>query len=181
MAIHRLAPAGIGGLDLSLTATGIATAQGVQTLRTKAAPDTQVIDRLMSIADTIMRITLEQNIGLWVIEDMINSTRGHGVQTGKLHGVVHSLLHRNGIRTIHIPPATLKKFATGKGNAGKVAVIKAAWERLGYDGEDDNEADAAWLRELGLHLHKCGSVQLPQAHTAALNKITNQQQKEAIQ
>ena len=39
-------------------------------------------------------------------------------------------------------------YATGKGSAGKPAMIKAAKDKLGYPGNDDNEADALWMLEL---------------------------------
>ena len=49
-----------------------------------------------------------------------------------------------------IPVGTIKKHATGKGNAGKDMMIAAA-EKLGYAPKDDNEADALclmhWLME----------------------------------
>ncbi|CDM23061.1 hypothetical protein BN940_02926 [Castellaniella defragrans 65Phen] len=40
-----------------------------------------------------------------------------------------------------VPVGTIKKHATGKGNAGKEAVIAAA-HTWGFDPADDNEADA---------------------------------------
>lgn len=40
-----------------------------------------------------------------------------------------------------VPVGTIKRHATGKGNAGKDAVI-AAMRAKGFDPEDDNEADA---------------------------------------
>ena len=40
-----------------------------------------------------------------------------------------------------VPVGTLKRFATGKGNAGKAAVMRAVRER-GFEPADDNEADA---------------------------------------
>lgn len=43
-----------------------------------------------------------------------------------------------------VPVGTIKKFITGKGNAGKQAVI-AAVQALGHHPEDDNEADALAL------------------------------------
>ena len=48
--------------------------------------------------------------------------------------------------------ATIKKHATGKGNAGKDAVI-AAMRAAGFKPSDDNEADAlallAWALDQG--------------------------------
>ncbi len=43
-----------------------------------------------------------------------------------------------------VPVGTIKKFATGKGNASKEAVI-AAMYALGHNPEDDNQADAIAL------------------------------------
>jgi hypothetical protein len=48
---------------------------------------------------------------------------------------------REGIAYQGVPVGTIKRFATGKGNAGKEAVVAAIRER-GYRPADDNEADA---------------------------------------
>lgn len=47
-------------------------------------------------------------------------------------------------------PSEIKKFATGKGNAGKPEVMKAARERFGFTDGDDNEADALCLLHLAI-------------------------------
>jgi Holliday junction resolvasome RuvABC endonuclease subunit len=44
-----------------------------------------------------------------------------------------------------IHTATIKKHATGKGNAGKSEVMAAYQEKWGKAPIDDNEADARWL------------------------------------
>ena len=51
------------------------------------------------------------------------------------HGLEHAAVHSG----------TLKKYATGKGNAKKPDMLAAARTKLGYAGSDDNEADALWL------------------------------------
>jgi Holliday junction resolvasome RuvABC endonuclease subunit len=43
-----------------------------------------------------------------------------------------------------VPVGTIKKFITGKGNAGKAEVIQAV-KNKGHDPKDDNEADALAL------------------------------------
>lgn len=48
----------------------------------------------------------------------------------------------------------IKKFATGKGTSGKPAMIAAAKQKLGYKGDNDNEADALWLLELAKSEYK---------------------------
>jgi Holliday junction resolvasome RuvABC endonuclease subunit len=42
----------------------------------------------------------------------------------------------------------IKKFATGNGNAGKPLMIKAAQDKFGYEGGDDNVADAICILNL---------------------------------
>ncbi|WP_245561382.1 crossover junction endodeoxyribonuclease RuvC [Erythrobacter cryptus] len=48
---------------------------------------------------------------------------------------------REGIPYQGVPVGTIKRFATGKGNAGKDAVVAAIRQR-GFQPADDNEADA---------------------------------------
>ncbi|RJQ29227.1 hypothetical protein C4571_02080 [Candidatus Parcubacteria bacterium] len=49
-----------------------------------------------------------------------------------------------------IPVATIKKHATGKGNANKEKMCEAFKARNGRDPIDDNEADAWWLLDYTL-------------------------------
>ena len=51
---------------------------------------------------------------------------------------------RNGIETAWLGVGEIKKHATGKGNAGKDAVI-AAMQARGFEPQDDNDADALAL------------------------------------
>lgn len=63
-------------------------------------------------------------------------------------GVISHIMEyaeENRINYVACPVGTLKKFATGKGNAGKDEMIKACRERLNVKPKDDNEADALWL------------------------------------
>ena len=48
---------------------------------------------------------------------------------------------REGVAYQGVPVGTIKRFATGKGNAGKDAVLAAVRQR-GFQPVDDNEADA---------------------------------------
>jgi Holliday junction resolvasome RuvABC endonuclease subunit len=51
-----------------------------------------------------------------------------------------------------VPVGTIKKHATGKGNAGKEDMIKAM-QALGHPVTDDNEADALALLHWSLEQH----------------------------
>ena len=48
-----------------------------------------------------------------------------------------------------VPVGTIKKFATGRGNADKAAMV-AAMQALGFSPADDNEADALALLQWAL-------------------------------
>jgi Holliday junction resolvasome RuvABC endonuclease subunit len=60
-----------------------------------------------------------------------------------LHGVLRSVAIGECRQVSTVQPATLKKWATGKGNATKEQMVDAARLR-GWEGSDHNEADA-WL------------------------------------
>ena len=60
----------------------------------------------------------------------------------------------NSIPYCGIPVGTIKRAATGKGNASKAEMI-AAMRRAGYSPADDNEADAI---AIALHFDADGSV-----------------------
>ena len=44
-----------------------------------------------------------------------------------------------------VPPNTLKKWATGKGNCGKLEIMEKASEIVGYEITSDDEADAIMI------------------------------------
>ena len=60
---------------------------------------------------------------------------------GGLMASLTSWAELRGIPYEGVPVGTIKRHATGKGNAPKQAMIDAAWAR-GYSPTDDNEADA---------------------------------------
>lgn len=155
------------GLDLSLTATGIAGLAGAtSTVKTR----TRGMERLDVITDAVLNAA--NLAGLVCIEGYsFGSLASQAHALGELGGVVRWSLWRSGIEYLDVPPSTLKTYATGKGNAGKVDVVIAARDRLGYEGTDDNEADALWLRALGLDLLGSPLVKLPQTHRRALDKL----------
>ena len=160
------------GLDLSLTETGISTAE--ETCHSKT-PATRIkgMKRIQSILDFVEDTMEEyQENPLIVIEGYSYGSRtGQAHSLGELGGVVRFALWESNHQYIDVPPSTLKIFATGKGNVGKTEVVVAVRERLGLETTNDNEADARWLREMGLHLTGQPTVDLPKTHMRALDKI----------
>lgn len=63
---------------------------------------------------------------------------------GGLMAQLQEFCEGKGIPYAGVPVGTIKKFATGSGNASKDLVIEAV-KRYGWDPKDDNEADAIAL------------------------------------
>jgi Holliday junction resolvasome RuvABC endonuclease subunit len=90
--------------------------------------------------------------------------RHSGVEAAHLYGYFMHMLaavcEEHGIRCAGIPVTTIKKFATGKGNASKEEMIAAARSR-GFNPVDDNSADALAILLAGLNAlnsqQSCGS------------------------
>jgi len=75
--------------------------------------------------------------------------RHAGVDAAHVYGGIRAHLQRlceeRGVPYCPIPVGTVKKLATGKGNADKDAMVAAAASQWGVQVEDDNEADALWI------------------------------------
>lgn len=161
------------GLDLSITATGICDARG--NCRTVGGPSTMGDGRLVTIADAVIfDIGLDEWLAkntLVVIEDIPTHAHGAGI-TAMVHGAVRSRLVDQGTPYVLVPPATLKKYATGKGNATKADMAVALYKRAGLELADDNQVDAWFLRAAGLHHLGHPVIDVPAAQAAALDRIT---------
>lgn len=73
---------------------------------------------------------------------------------GGLVAVLTEECERREIPYEAVPVGTIKRHATGKGNADKAAMVEAACRR--WPGEQitsDDEADALWLLDLAHYLH----------------------------
>ena len=183
------------GIDPSLTGTGLALVDTEDslvgwtfTLVTKGKADATIEQRLArittlayrSIGDYALGVTdggrgHSERADLVVIEA---PSLGQVRQGGTLdrHGLWWLTLRRLsdlGIPVVEIPPAVLKVYATGKGNAGKDEVLLAVARRYPHvDVTNNNEADALVLAAIGHHLLTGKPlVDLPATHTRALDKV----------
>ena len=101
------------------------------------------------------RAWLQEMLDLLGGIDVIVYEQAHhrgGAATAVCVGLVSTVLTfaaEHGIETMPVHTAELKKFATGRGNAPKAAMIEAAKAR-GWSSADDNEADAELLLEFAL-------------------------------
>lgn len=163
-------------LDLSITGTGVASVAGTLGTIVVGAHGKQppaIGDaRLTRIRDTIRgHLDFDDRPHLVVIEDVVVRSASAAV-LGMLHGVVRADLLDRGIPYLLVPPATLKVYGAGRGNATKADMRVSLLQRTGLDRRDDNEVDAAWLRLLALDLLGEPALQLPKTHRRALDKLT---------
>ncbi len=159
------------GLDLSLTATGVAYTDGsLDTVRPITKGDTRLLEIVGRAVDTPVE---ECEPELVVIEDLPHGLRNAAAGSlGMVHGAVRCALIERQVPYLTVPPATLKTYACGKGNATKPDMRVALLQRTGDDVRDDNQVDAWWLRALALDLAGQPVLELPQTHRRALDKLT---------
>lgn len=159
------------GLDLSLVATGTAHQSPVATDTYTVCGEGMGVIRLRLLAGKIsVRCA---GVDLVVIEGPSYGSMGPGFhERAGLHWLVVDRLWIARIPYVIVPPTVVKKYATGKGNANKGAMIDAATRRYPHvqTGGDDNQVDALWLAAMGLD-YLTGQHVVPEAHRAALGSV----------
>lgn len=158
-------------LDLSLTETGWAATPQAGVLKPPRS-DGSGTRRLAWFRHQIVQACNFYRPDVAVLEGYAFARPNQAHQLGELGGVVRLALHDLGIPYVDIAPASLKKYAVGKGNAKKEEVLAAAIRRLDYEGANHNVADALWLRQMAAdHYGAPGAVQMPKAQRAALEAV----------
>lgn len=157
------------GLDLSLTSTGVARWNGIAytTALVKPKASLRGHERLAWILGDLRERT--QDATLAVVEGPSYGSATQGVhERGGLWWMVTHQLWLWQIPTAVAPPASVKRYATGKGNAQKDAVLTAVVRRFAeFDGNND-AADALILAALGAEHLGHPIVPMPQTHRDAL-------------
>lgn len=145
----------VTGLDLSLTSTGLAVlvdgTAHVTRLGSTPAGDTVTHrhHRLLWIANEVLEWCTGSD--LVVLEGpSYGSTTGHQHdRSGLWWLVVHRVLNA-GLPLAVVPPTSRARYATGKGNAGKDAVLVAVVRRYPeVDVTGNDQADALVLAAMG--------------------------------
>lgn len=172
----------IVGLDPSLSSTGIALGPGLgaHTIITKPGDyATSVVGRAARVTAISRRVSDLTEPGALVVIEAPGFSRGAEPGAHLRAGLWWLLaitLFDRGCEVVEVAPTTLKKFATGRGNADKADMRMALYQRAGLDLRDDNQVDAWWLREAGLHLtgHP-NALTLPKPQVAALARLRTQE------
>jgi Holliday junction resolvasome RuvABC endonuclease subunit len=168
------------GIDPSLSCTGIAC---VGPLRTDwyvttviaGSPSDPLSERL-AILQAAVRTQLDISTGgpqgrpvVAVVERGFSGGKGptawlNGTAAGAVITALTDL-----VPVLLVPPKVRAKLATGKGNADKLSVLIAARDRLAYQGQSFDEADALWLAMTGFILAG-GSHKVPKNHVEVLDQ-----------
>jgi Holliday junction resolvasome RuvABC endonuclease subunit len=161
-------------LDLSITATGVCLPDG--TTHTIATNAKDADRRLQYIVDHVGVALGEgsdgrhDDVDLVVIEGPVVRSSA-AVIIGMVHGAVRLRLLDFDTPYTLVTPATLKAYATGKGNADKTAMAMAAYKRAGREFADDNQCDAFWLRAAALDHYGQPEFDLPKVQRERLTKV----------
>ena len=156
------------GLDLSIAGTGLAhSLQGeacTPLIKTKGKGDR----RLLEIRALVRELAPGAELALIEAPTARSAT---SVISGMVHGVVRAELIELGIPYGTLMPASLKKFATGKGTGDKVPMALEAFKRAGREFPDDNQCDAWWLWVAAMTRLGAAPFQLPALNRESLSKI----------
>lgn len=137
------------GLDLSLTATGLARYEdGTTTYCTVPGEGTGLLRMIGIEKDVLAKIY--PMVKLVVCEELAFTRNDPSSQ--ERAGLAYFLrrnFFQNCVRYILVAPNTLKKFVTGKGNAEKSLMLREVYRRWDIAVDNDNEADAVGLCMIG--------------------------------
>jgi Holliday junction resolvasome RuvABC endonuclease subunit len=114
----------------------------------KTRKDESMGMKLIRFKSKLKEIHNLESLDLIVYERPAGRHANSVIHQAKLIGILEEFCEQSGIQYSASSASEIKKFATGKGNASKDEMIQAAKDKYGYDGSDDNEADAIHLWNL---------------------------------
>ena len=119
-----------------------------------AKRDESVGMRLIRLRSKLHEVIECEHINLVVFERPGGRFKASIIVQSEIQGQIKTVCEDLKVEYRAYSSKEIKKFATGKGNAGKPAMIKAAQDKYGYPGNDDNEADALHILELAKSEYK---------------------------
>jgi Holliday junction resolvasome RuvABC endonuclease subunit len=153
-------------IDLSLTETGLACpecgADIVATGKLREAARLEAIEREVSSHFEMADVIVLENYGY---------LQGPALRVIEAHGVIKLAAHRANRPVAVVSPASLKLYATGKGNAKKAQMVLASARRFHYEGDNENEADAWCLQAMGEAAYG-DRAELPDYQLRAIQGVT---------
>ena len=170
------------GIDLSLASTAVSALNMstgdlfVHRIKSKGAANASLhdkLDRYRTLTHDIASAAVAVSPAVVAIEGAQFAT-SKDTSAHRRAGVwwrVCDLVQAHEIPVIEVPPTTLKKWGTGKGNASKDMVLAAAVRRWPDVITQNDEADAAWLSDIAAYVSGASLVTQTKARDAVLAKL----------
>lgn len=121
--------------------------------------------RLVSLPEKILEVVNKYSPDAIFIEGYAFSSRFNSAFQQELGGILRHLLVKNQYPLYEVPPTTLKKFVTGKGNSKKDLMMLEAYKRWGVEGTD-NQIDSYGLAMFGVAVFY--DLNFPKQHLEAV-------------
>ncbi len=168
------------GIDPS-THTGVAvvdSSTGVIFTKEVTAPKGhQGILRAVTISSEVLSILREYNPDMICLEGYSLHSKFNLATMVELGTILRMSLMSLYPEYYEVAPTSLKKFATGKGNAAKQVVIMNIYKRFNFETDNDNVADAVALAYMPLYMASEAQVdksllpKVTQGQLSALSKV----------
>lgn len=158
------------GLDLSLTSSGVATAGWTKAIRPGKLTG---YPRLRYIRAQILDMVIEAEPDLYIIEGPTygqSGQKGHH-ERGGLWWMITEVLDESQVPLVVAPPASIKLYATGVGNADKDRMLMAAARNYPWFAGGNDEADALWACAMAHDWAGEPISEMPARNREALDKI----------
>ncbi|MCK1982212.1 MULTISPECIES: crossover junction endodeoxyribonuclease RuvC [Peribacillus] len=126
----------------------------VAEITTKKTTD---IERFEDIATQILSYLEPDDV--ICIEGFSYGSKGQGVSTQYGIGwIIRYMLYNEGFEVIEVPPTSVKKFATGKGNVKKDNMVLPIYKLWGFESNSDNIRDAYVLSKMAEAIHEVSQL-----------------------
>ena len=172
------------GVDLSLTSTGVCKIGGmreapvvstwrIQSYGEKGDTLAQRAARIVDITERVLRCVSDDDL-IMIEGPSVGSRHGHAHDRAGLWWWLVGTLDLHGFQVVEVSPSQVKKYATGRGNAGKDEVLAAVVRRyLDVTVAGTDVADALVLAAIGRRLlGEPIEPSMPQTHLTALDKLS---------
>lgn len=109
--------------------------------------------RLIRFRSKLREMISREEITLVVFERPGGMHKNPIIVQSELQAIIKVTCEDEGVDYRGYSSSEIKKFATGKGNCNKEAMVKAAQEKYLMEGTDDNQADALHLFNLAKEMY----------------------------
>jgi crossover junction endodeoxyribonuclease RuvC len=148
------------GIDPSLTSTAIVILDqdskiyNQKLIKTAAGDFETTEERLLHIVREVNYVANLPRLEKVYIEGLSFGSKGQSMmQLAALHFLIRCFMFKRGMNYAVVPPTTVKKFVTGKGNSKKELMLLKTFKRWGVEFEDNNLCDAYCIAQYALDEH----------------------------